>query len=263
MLRRITLMVAALLVMFSLGCGNKNEPKKRPEAVEPGPTAQELFLAGNAELDKANYRGAISAYSKAVYRDPSRWDIYMNKAIAHSKAAEFEDALGAVETAFQNGGSEQPDLYYNLGNIYQERGMYKEAIESYRAGLVYRAGPHIDSLVNIGAAYVFLRQFDEAGATYDHLRQIAPDEPAALHGLALIQHLQDNYQQAADMYGEVHIMAPDFANSYFNRGSVLAKMEKWDEAIDAMNSYLRYAPQGPYAKSAQSRIEFYRTKVNR
>lgn len=261
MLRKITISVALTLTMFALGCGNGSERKDRAKAVETGPTAQELFLQGNAKLDGQSWDEAITLYGKAVERDPSRWDIYMNKAIAHSKAAEFEEAVGAIELGFQNGGSQEPELYYNLGNIYQERGMYKESIESYRAGLAYRDGAHIDSLINIGAAYVFLRQFEEATATYEHLQSVAPDEPAALHGLALIQHLQDNHEVAVELYEQVHAMAPDFANSYFNKGSVLAKMEKWEEAIGAMNDYLRYAPDGPYADQAQNRIEFYRTRA--
>jgi hypothetical protein len=38
-------------------------------------------------------------------------------------------------------------------------------------------------------------------------------------------------------------------------------MEKWDEAITAMNAYLRYAPDGPYADKARNNIDRYRSKA--
>ncbi len=260
---RLASAVVLIIATTALGCGNNSDRNVRPDAVETGPTAQEFFLAGNAALNEEDYRSAIREYSKAVEKDPKRWDAHMNKAIAHSRSAEFELALGSIEQAFQNGGADQAEVYYNLGNIYQERGMYKESIAAYRAGLSYRDGTHVDSLINIGAAYVFLRRFEEATATFEHLRDVAPDEPAALHGLALIQHLQDNYQVAVELYEEVHAMAPSFANSYFNKASVLARQEKWQEAIDSLRSYLRYAPDGPYAKKAKASIQRYETKAKK
>lgn len=224
-------------------------------------SAQELFLEGNAFLDQSNWPQAINSYNKALAQDSTRWDIYMNRALAYSSDTKFEEAINSIELALDNGGNEQPDVYYNLGNIYQNRGLYGQAIDAYRAGMAVRGKLDLDSLLNIAAAYTILSEIDDARTTLLKIREIAPDDPRALHGLALLLQLEDKIDEAIQAYQHIHVVAPNFSQSYFNRGFLLIRMARFQEAISAFERYIELDPNGPYVKRATNNIDAARRRL--
>jgi tetratricopeptide (TPR) repeat protein len=263
-MRRTTLPYCTLLVLlFSIaivGCSRNKTTTKRPVSVEPepkGPTAQELFVKGNKQLDKGAWKKAIKTYDDAIEQDPERWEIYMNRGIAQSRVPDFEAALASFELALQHGGTEEPELYFNLGNLYQERGLYSESVDAYRTSLAYRDQPHVDTLVNLGAAYVFLKRWDAADQTYDYIRSIAPDDPRPVHGKGLVRQLQSQYADAIQFYEQAHSIDPNFALSYYNAATCYSRQKNYDEAIRAMQDYIRVDPDGPSVKRAKGLIKLY------
>lgn len=225
--------------------------------------AQEKFLQGVQKLDAEDYAGATKDFKDATKRHPERWDIHMNMAIAYSRDAKFNEALGSIETAFRNGGDKEPIVYFNLGNIYQERGMYAEAVNAYRAALAIGDPKDLDTLVNLGAAYLFSFEYENATATYEYIRSIAPDDPRPVHGLGLVLQAQNRYADALEMYELVNTMNPAFAQTYFNKSWVLAALGRWQDAIDAMEKYIEKDPNGPYINRARGHIRFYQGKLDK
>lgn len=260
------------MLLFSIafiGCSrNKTATKRTPVPVEPepepeGPTAQDLFVQGNTHLDQGSWEQAIKSYDDAIEQDPGRWKIYMNRGIAQARAADFEGALASFELAIENGGTEEPELYFNLGNVYQERGLYSESVDAYRTSLAYRDQPHVDTLVNLGAAYVFLKQWDDADETYDYIQSVAPDDPRPVHGKGLVRQLQAQYSDAIQYYEQAHSIDPNFALAYYNKASCYHRQKEYDQAIRALQNYLRIAPDGPSADRAKSQIELYEKEKKR
>lgn len=259
---RCTLLILLLSITAAACSRNKTTTKRQVTVVEPtepkGPSAQDLFVKGNKQLDNGAWKKAVKSYDAAIEQDPKRWEIYMNRGIALSRTADFGPALASFELALQNGGAKNPELYFNLGNLYQERGMYSESVDAYRTSLAYRDKPHVDTLVNLGAAYVFLKRWDAADQTYDYIQSIAPDDPRPVHGKGLVRQLQAQYADALQFYQQAHSIDPNFALSYFNEASCFARQEKYDDAIRSLQDYLRVAPDGPNAKRAKSLSEHYR-----
>ncbi|MBA2660862.1 MAG: tetratricopeptide repeat protein [Bradymonadaceae bacterium] len=255
-LLRSTALVA--LIALQLACSSAPTPVERTRKSEQtvkAPTAQEHFLQGNAFLDQQQWAEAIDAYTKAVALEPKRWDIHMNRAIAHSANIEFELALASIEAALDNGGQNEREVYFNLGNIYQNRGLYGQAIDAYRAGMAIDGKLDVDSMLNIGAAYAILNELDLARQTLEKVQQLAPDDPRAPHGLALVLQLEEKYDEALLAYERVEAMAPNFSLSYFNRGYVLTQLRRYREAIAAYERYIALDPEGPYVKRARRSIE--------
>ena len=141
--------------------------------------------AGNAAFASGKWADAADAWGSAASKRPS-WDVHMNHAIALSLKPDFEGAIAEMDKAMNAGGDQQWQAWFNLGNIYTNRGLYEEAITAYRAGLSLHSQPHIDSLLNISAGYMFLARYDDARATSDYVVQLAPDDPRGHHNLALI-----------------------------------------------------------------------------
>lgn len=222
--------------------------------------AQELVVRANSLLDAGKYEEAASEFQAASELAPDRWDIHMNRAVALSRANHFDQALGSMELALQKGGDTEPLAYLNLGNVYQERGMYLQAVETYRAGLAVSDKPEIDLLLNLGSAYLFLYEYEKAEQTFEHMRDIVPDDPRPAHGLALSLQMKEQYKDALQAYEDVHMIDPQFAQAYFNKGWVLAALGRYPEAIQSLRGYIQRDPQGPYVKQAENLIASYETR---
>lgn len=252
-----------LLITASTACSGPDKNADTKEIVRTnGTVAQETFVLANQQLDNGEYKEAAKLYRKALKSDPDRWDIHMNLAIALSRDAKFNDALGAIEVAFQKGGDQHDVTYFNLGNIFTERGMYPQAIDAYRAALSKQSSPDVDTLINLAAAYLFIFKYDEARATYDHVSQLFPDDPRASHGIGLVYQTQSLYPEALDFYEKTHRIDSNFSMAYFNKAWVLAAMDRHDEAIQSMETYLSRDPNGPYVNRARNLIGSWKRKIS-
>lgn len=251
-----------LIVSFVSLAACSSTPDKPEKVVRTnGVAAQEYFVQGVQKLDAQDYAGAVADFKRAEKRHPDRWDIHMNAAIAYSRDVKFNEALGAIEKAFRSGGDKEGIVYFNLGNIYQERGMYAEAVRAYRAGLAVGDPKDVDTLINLGAAYLFSFEYDSATATYEFVRSIAPDDPRPLHGIGLVLQTQNRYADALEMYQQANSIDPNFAQTYFNKSWVLAALGRWQDAIDSMEIYLAKDPNGPYIDRANSHMQYYKGKL--
>lgn len=233
------------------------------EPVETGPTAQELFVKGNTSLDAQKWEAAIATYDEAIEKDAEQWEIHMNRGIALSRIAKFADALSAFESALRSGGESEPQVYFNLGNLYQDRGMYSAAVDAYRASLAYEETQNVDTLINLAAAYVFLRQWESANATFEYTRQLAPDDPRGLHGLALVKQLNDQYRDAAEIYDQVHSIDPQFALAWFNQARCYGMMEEYEQGIRAIQEFIRLDPNSNVINRARAMEKRYKKKLER
>ncbi len=251
-----------LTLILSIGCSKTPKPDVQEVKESKGPSVQELFISGNKHLEAKEWKKAIAVYKKAENVE-KRWDIYLNRGIAEIQAGDFNDALNSFDLALKNGGDKEPVVYFNLGNLYQERGLYQQAVDSYRAGLVYvPAGESsIDMIINLGASYVFLRQWDAANETYTYLQTQAPNNPAALHGLGMVLQMQGKYLKAIEKYDQVTNAFPKFAMSHYTKAQCFAAKKKYKEAITSYQAYKRVFPDSKYLARVDAIIKKYESKL--
>lgn len=109
---------------------------------DPG-NANLHFYLGNALFQQARYNEAYRAYLRALQIDPDMARAYVNLGFCQEILGTSLEAersyLRAVELAHH------PDALYNLGLLYQKRGMFRESIrylEAYLAAVP--AGPSAD-----------------------------------------------------------------------------------------------------------------------
>ena len=277
-MRRTPLDLTALLLLLAVaataGCSSgtsatkgteADKPAAEAEAEEPaetGPSADELFSRGNEHLDAERWEEAISSYQKALDRDSGRWDVLLNLAIAQSSAGHFEEAVDRIADCLNGGGEGRPEVYYNLGNIYQRRGLYQQAIKAYRTSLAHADEPDVDTLVNIGAALTILDRRRQAEATYKKAQKLAPRDPRIQHGFALLLYHGGKFDESLDAFEQLHRMAPDYARAWYDESNVHIKREDFKSAIEALEKYLAIAPEGTYADKARELIKVYRKELN-
>jgi predicted Zn-dependent protease len=84
-----------------------------------------------------------------------------------------------------------------LAEEYRRVGRFAEAIETCKAGL-QRHPSYISAHVTLGRALLEVGEYDEAREELEHVLRVAPENLAAIRGLAEIHHRHDELPEAAD-----------------------------------------------------------------
>lgn len=254
--------LAALLLAAPVACSSSSSSEVDDQAVaEPAaPTAQEYFLQGNEALDAGNWSQAIGHYEEAARLDDQRWDAHMNRAIALTKAEQFDEAVQAFADALAAGGETEPVIYFNLGNLYQERTLHESAIDAYRTSMAHRGGLHYDTLLNLSASLTFLNAHEEAKVTIEEAIKLNPDDPRGHSTLALTIFSMGQPDEALAAYDEIVAMHPDYAPAHYNRAYVQLRRGEHALAQQGFQHYLDLAPEGAYVRKAQSHLNMLESR---
>jgi tetratricopeptide (TPR) repeat protein len=65
---------------------------------------------------------------------------------------------------------------------------------------------------------------------------------------------KDDYERAAGLYQQALKVAPQWGNAWYNLSKAQEKLEKYDEAISSLKTFLRCSPQDPEARAAQDHV---------
>lgn len=255
-----TILVLAILSLslLSLGCSTStnqvNDSTPAQLRAQERDRAQALFVHANEALDSGHWEVAIARYDDALQLH-QRWDIHMNRGLALMQLNQFRDATAAFADALAHGGDQEPILYFNLGNLYQERGLYEQAIAAYRTSLAYRGELDYETLLNIGASYIFLHVYEQARETIEAAIDIAPDRPEGYLSFGVVLFAQEQPDEALRTYDQLIGSFPAYAPAHFNRGFMLMRTGESEQALASFQTYLDLDPGGPYAQAAHSNID--------
>jgi tetratricopeptide (TPR) repeat protein len=89
--------------------------------------------------------------------------------------------------------------FAQLAEEYRRAGRFREAVDTCRAGLAIHPG-YLSARVTLGRALMKLDRLDEAQAELERVRQSAPENLAAIRGLAEIHHHRGSLGEALDQY---------------------------------------------------------------
>ncbi len=263
---------------ISLGCKSSPQPQNptaeetvltnTPQATAQAPDAEQSeqdVAYWTKKADEAiageQWEAASAAFTQALELRPNDWELYLDRAIVESKQPDFLSAIADIERAMELGGKRDWRTWFNLGNIYQNRGLYAESVEAYRVAIGLQDRPHLPTLLNLASGYTFLRDFDAARTTLEYVLGLSPSDPRALHNLALLEHMQRKFTEALEGYQMALDADPTFAQSHFNRADVLAELQRYEEAAAAYERYIELDPDGPYVVRARRRAKSMRQRA--
>ena len=102
------------------------------KAAELSPDSPEVYVGlGDAQQAKGQYDEAVADYQKALQLQPDNARVYygMGK-ILYNEKQEYHEAVAAYQKAIQIDPTFL-DAHLSLGDIYEEKGLYQEAIDRY------------------------------------------------------------------------------------------------------------------------------------
>jgi len=158
---------------------------------------------------------------------------------AHSASDLFDAALRCEESA---------DLLPN-------------AVVCYRK-VIDLAPNWIEAHINLGVAYYQLGQLDEARDAFLSAVQIDPGSGISRYNLGCVLEEEGDIDQAIDHLRQAASIMPAHADVHFNLALALEKKNERRLALEQWQLYLRYAPDGPWADQARSRVRSYMAPQN-
>ena len=108
----------------SLGCEwYKSECNSQLNNNSSSLTKEDYFTRGNSKIEKKDYQGAITDYTKAIELDPDYADAYINRGVVKD---DLKDYYGAI-TDYTKAISLDPDY----ASAYNNRGVSKKNLKDY------------------------------------------------------------------------------------------------------------------------------------
>jgi tetratricopeptide (TPR) repeat protein len=130
--------------------------------------ANKYYEAGNAQLEKEDFKGALKSYSKALKKDPEFIYAIDNKALAYRRSGDSKNAIK----------------------------YYLKSLELYPEGSF--------ALQNIAAAYTYLKDYTTALDYYNSLTYYYPTDPEGYFGLGKVLMMMEDYEKAIDFIFIAH-----------------------------------------------------------
>ncbi len=123
--------------------------------------------------------------------------------------------------------------HLNLGQVYQERGRYEEALAEYSRAL--SANPRLTpALVNRGAVFFQRGELDRAESELKRAIEVSPERAVPYLNLASIA-LVKKRPEAALFWLEKSVAREETAFCRFTRGETLLQLGRYDEAVREYN----------------------------
>jgi tetratricopeptide (TPR) repeat protein len=168
------------------GTGTTPSSKTTAAPAAPvGPGRQE-YQAGNAALDRKDYRSAIANYQRAVTLDPKFANAYVGLGVAFYDIDEFHNSAQALEHAVGL-KPDDTDTRYWLGRALYSLKEYERAAAHFKEAV--RLNPDDSaSWSYLGLSYYSTFQFPQAAQAIQQELRLKPNEPSLyLLGLVYVQ----------------------------------------------------------------------------
>jgi tetratricopeptide (TPR) repeat protein len=183
-----TILLLALVLASSAQETQKSEEIDCPEVMGVGIDLAYYVGVGNVHFDLGNYTTAVSAYSCAIYLDPSYVPAYIDRGYAYT--IQGNDILA-------------------LEDYDQALGLDAMAIGAYN---------------NRGIQYMMLGRFGLALTDFDLAIALAPDYAITYNNRGVVHAAEGHYQLAIADFMQAIALDPDYAEPHASLGMVYSAM---------------------------------------
>lgn len=210
-----------------------------------GPEAEKAWLNLGLILEaRGETDAAVEAYRKGPPDDPLT---HFNAGLILARSGRTADAVPLLEEARRKAaqmGIRDPRFERAHAEALAESGRLDDALAAYRAAL-QAGGPAAEIRYRLGLLLVQRRRPEEAEAEFRAALDAAP--PAALRALALVNlgallDAQGRTEDAIAAYREAIAVDARRPETYYNLALLYQRAEKYDRAVEALQSVLRLGP---------------------
>jgi len=214
------------------------------------------------------FEKSIEAGKKAIELDPALPEGYKSLGLAYTYRGVYEKNDDYIKEAINNYTKALEfnpyyvDAYLNLGKIYVFKGDTEKALEKCQKALELDPG-YSQVHLYLGIVYMkqekhkdSLQEFDRAIELENQMK--TPDSTVVLNasvlkGMSLI--VLQKYDDALEALNRALEINPDYPVTHFALGTLYALKDDKVKAEEEINLYLKLDPQGEYAERAKEILE--------
>ncbi len=212
-----------------------------------------LITEANQALDAKDWQKVAGLTQEMIAIEPNRWQFYQGLGDAQLNLKNYEAAVQSygkgVEIAERDTGVDPKDPSTDP--------------QKKKLGITHM-------LMGEGSAYAKLNKAAEAIVAYKRAAVADPDPARGWFNVCAIQYNMGNVEGALESCDTAITLDPTRADAYFIRGSLLLASGKADAAgrlqpppgtQEALEQYLKLAPQGKHAVDVREMLKFIGAKV--
>ena len=232
---------AASLIRLLRACPHETKWAAVLKATQdPSPLVRSSALASLADWPTPQSAQALFAALKdprrlARVRAAQSLAGYPARGLDPQRAAALQEATQEMLRSMMA----RPDTWhahYNVGNYYLDRGMPREAVDSYRAALELEPRA-VMPMVNLAMAYARAGNLEKARHGLEQALKLESDNPAANFNMGLL-----NAEQGRAKEAERHLRAalkadPQMAQAAYNLGMLLQRQQPKEALRLCLNAY--------------------------
>ncbi len=174
-------------------------------ALELAPNSDEAYRSlGDAYFSNGQSDEAIASYQKAVSANSYYWTNHTNLGNAYLRLGDTAKALPEFQKVTEIAG-DNPMGYEGIGSVYLREGKWGEAIPQYQKAL--SLAPDSPTYSNLGTAYFFLKNYDQATKMYEKAVEMTPNDEQLQGNLGDSYRWSGHSDQAAAAYGKAISLA--------------------------------------------------------
>ncbi len=189
---------------------------------------------------------AVKSMETAVQADPESPTLLYDLGVMQMENGNYSEAIECFQRSLDGikatGHTRinliiHPKVYLgncvNLGLAYMQLNMYEEAVKILKEAIKFKADD-LDANWNLGITYWFMGDMDEAAAQIRKYINYDPNNAEAHNTIGLTYYCKELYNAALDEFQIAAKLAPDEKQYSYNEALVLARLDRYDEALEAL-----------------------------
>ncbi|MDR0603621.1 MAG: tetratricopeptide repeat protein [Bacteroidales bacterium] len=145
-----------------------------------------------------------------------------------------------------NDKQKQAEEYFNLGNVYYDKGEYDNAIDAYKKTIALKP-EDAAAYNNLGNAFDNKGEYDNAIDAFKKAIALKPETAETYYNLGNAYDNKGEYDNAIDAFKKSIALKPETAVVYYNLGNVYRNKGKYDNAIEAYKKAIALSPEDAVA----------------
>ena len=253
-------------VHMSLGAVYSNTGKNAQaiselkKALQLAPNSDEAYRnLGDAYSRNGQSAEAIAAYQKAISANPYNWLNHVAIGKAYFDLGDSAKALPEFQKVTEI-APDNPVGFMDIGSLYLRDGKWSESIPQFEKALAL--APDADTYSNLGTAYFWLKNFEQATRMYEKAVEMRPTDEVLLGNLGDAYRWSGHSDQAAAAYGKAISLAfqelqvnPRSAASMSDLGLLYAKKGEAANAIQYTNQARAIKPNDVQLMYSEAQVK--------
>lgn len=216
-------------------------------APTPSGTTDIPSLAQRARQLKQNgqLQAALATYREALALDETVPELWFNLGNLWQQLQNRDEA----ETAYRRALQLKADFFQahlNLANSLRDRGMEEEAVAHYRQVIALKPDFPL-AYRNLGQVLLGLKRSREAREAFAAWSRLEPDSPAPLNGMGIALQAQGHFEQARASFEQALALDPKRFDMLNNLGTLLRMLRRPHDALPYLQQAVAYDPDNETA----------------